>query len=155
MNPDSWDQHTVDDRRWIGSHTLRMPQSRVIPRGLYNLQAYDRAGEGDARQISILQSRSIENTTINFPSLTYDERMVNLTSEYSNNVLRWYYQADQIFDYRGEAGIIPLESIAPDLADQINASDFVMPTHSTFYIYAFPSDEVNDYYILVGPIAVR
>lgn len=157
LNKDSWDTYEVADRVWIGSHTLRMPQSRVIPRGLYRVQVYDRAGELDAQSVEILQSNSIENTSFTFPSLEYENGIVNLSSIYEDNILRWYYHGnDEIFEYRGAAGEIDLRELAPHLSPSFESNKVAIEASSSFYIYSFPVDnDNNDYYILVGPIMVQ
>ena len=78
LTKDSWDVNEVDDTIWIGSHTLRMPQSRVIPRGQYRIQVYDRGGEVATQNINVFQSDTIDNLQSAFPSLEYNDSVLNL-----------------------------------------------------------------------------
>lgn len=155
LSQDSWDVHENDDKIWIGSHTLRVPQSRSIPRGRYRVQVYDRAGEISVQVIEVLQSNSIGNTSLTFPSLSYREGVLDLVSSYEENIVRWYYHASgEIFEYRGVAGEIDLKELASDLGPLLESDPTAIALSSSFYIYSFPADDINDYYILVGPITI-
>lgn len=152
----SWDVHETEDKIWIGSHALRMPQSRSIPRGRYRVQIYDRAGEVSVQTVEVLQSNSIENTALTFPSLSYREGVVDLSSIYEDNIVRWYYRGGgEIFEYRSGAGEIDLKSLAPNLETLLKSDATGTVASSSFYIYSFPADDTSDYYILVGPIVLQ
>lgn len=154
LDQSNWDSIEIDDQVWIGSHVLRMPQSRVIPRGQYRIQVYDRGGETDTEEIEVFQSNTIDNVQTPFPSLTYRDGVLTLISDYDDNIVRWHHPGgNEAVEYVGGAGEIRLGELAPQLNDALT-TDNTFISSSSFYIYSFSADDIDDYYVLVGPITI-
>jgi len=155
VTSEEWDIDESEDMVWIGSHLLRAPHARILPRGEYRLQIYDRAGEIATRDFFIFENSTVDDLQSEFPTISYDNGSLNLSSEYDDNIVRWYYRgSESLYDYEGASGIINVQEVAPELSDFFANDDRTVANLSSFYIYSYPTGRRGGYYILIGPIVI-
>ena len=151
LTSDTWDVDERDDGTWIGSHSLHFAQSRTLPRGTYRVQLYDRGGEIAIREFGVFENESVDDARFPFPAIEYVEGVLNLTSEYNDNVVRWYYE-DDVYDYATLGGAIAVPDINADLADALEGNAVAVARSSSLFVYSYPDGRDGGYYLLTGPL---
>ncbi len=127
MTEDDWVEATQDEKTWIGSRAIAMPDGDPLPRGLYRAVLVNKAGSEASRSLSFDPPAA---PRFPFPSISVADGQYTVVSRYPSNHFIGY---DAQGVYVQTITITSLEGSVADIAFNSNVQSVALWAEDSLY----------------------